>query len=220
MLNITVNVVQGGIMPTDMAEASADRVRLRCWTGDPRIATLEEVVAAWSSISPGRTRTTERKGERRAAIAPLTPKILDEYGCELAHWLDTALRETSSARAIVTRGIRLTRDVIALQIDIQTGPIRPLGVFAIEQPDLFHASLLEEAEDRLLAKFKSGRNMRIYTAKTIYIVKPDEKRFWTVSDAQTDMCSIIDDVQKRVANAPMLAHWRLESKPSVGLTFH
>jgi hypothetical protein len=56
MLNITVNVVQGGIMPRDMAEASADRVRLLCWTGDPRIATLEEVVAAWSSISPGRTR--------------------------------------------------------------------------------------------------------------------------------------------------------------------
>lgn len=162
----------------------------------------------------------DSRHEREVAIAPLTPKILDEYGCELAHWLDTALRETSSARAIVTRGIRLTRDVIALQIDIQTGPIRPLGVFAIEQPDLFHASLLEEAEDRLLAKFKSGRNMRIYTAKTIYIVKPDEKRFWTVSDAQTDMCSIIDDVQKRVANAPILAHWRLESKPSVGLTFH
>jgi hypothetical protein len=36
MLKITVNLVQGDIMPTDMAEASADEVPLRCWTGsDP-----------------------------------------------------------------------------------------------------------------------------------------------------------------------------------------
>jgi hypothetical protein len=32
MLKSTVNLVQGGIMPIDMAGASADEVRLRCWT--------------------------------------------------------------------------------------------------------------------------------------------------------------------------------------------
>jgi NAD(P)-dependent dehydrogenase (short-subunit alcohol dehydrogenase family) len=58
MLNTTVNVVQGGIMPTDMAEASADQVPAAVLDRHPirRIATLEEVVAAWSSISMGRTR--------------------------------------------------------------------------------------------------------------------------------------------------------------------
>jgi NAD(P)-dependent dehydrogenase (short-subunit alcohol dehydrogenase family) len=58
MLNITVNVVQGGTMPTDMAEASADQVPATVLDRHPirRIASLEEVVAAWSSISLGQTR--------------------------------------------------------------------------------------------------------------------------------------------------------------------
>jgi NAD(P)-dependent dehydrogenase (short-subunit alcohol dehydrogenase family) len=58
MLNITVNVVQGGIVPTDMAEASADQVPAAVRDRHPirRIGTLEEVVAAWSSITLSRTR--------------------------------------------------------------------------------------------------------------------------------------------------------------------
>ena len=48
MLNITVNVVQGGIMPTDMAAASADKIPDAVLDMHPirRIATLEEVAAS------------------------------------------------------------------------------------------------------------------------------------------------------------------------------
>ncbi|RWC53044.1 N-6 DNA methylase [Mesorhizobium sp.] len=131
--------------------------------------------------------------DRYASVAPVTTIQLLEYGSELSHWLDTALRETTSYRTVVSRGVRITSDVVALRIDIEDGPLRPLANFQIGAPELFEASLMSALSHEKRAKFRSGRSLRLYSDHTIYIVKLDQRRHWTVSDAQSDLCRLLDD---------------------------
>ena len=162
----------------------------------------------------------DSRHERETAISSVTANALFEYGSELAHWLDTALREISTARTVVTRGVRIAPDVIALRLDIEDGPTRPLSEFQICEPELFEGALFEGMGGTSLAKFRSGRNLRIYSERSIYIVKPDETRLWTCSNAQTDLCRILDDVRSKRSNGPKLGNWRLEAESHSKLLIH
>lgn len=162
----------------------------------------------------------DSRKEREATTECVSSKNLYEYGCELAHWLDTALRKVSSARSVVNRGIRIAPDVLALRIDIEDGPIKPLGKFSITEPELFEGSLFERVGGTSLTKFRSGRNLRVYAGRTIYIVKPDERRLWTCSDAQTDVCRVLDDVRAGRSNGPQFHNWHLQTEKASKLLIH
>lgn len=206
-------------LPDLSALSQTERVRLsatyRKLVDHPSSATLDaadEAVTALYGLGSADRRVIEdclartrpilldSREERQIEVAGVTPQLLLEYGCELAHWLDTALRETSSARAVVTRGIRVAPDVVALRFDIEDGPVRPLGGFTIADPDLLEVGLFADSEDSTLAKFSVGRSMRIHVGNAIYMVKPDERRHWTSSTAQVDLRRIVEDFRsKRVA---------------------
>ena len=143
--------------------------------------------------------------ERQAEVARVAPDLLHDYGCEVAHWLDTALRETSSARTVVTRGIRVAPDVVALRLDVEDGPVRPLERFRIADPDLFEIGLFGDTANLSSMKFSRGRSMRVYLNKSIYIVKPDERRHWTLSNAQSDLRRVVDDLTSGRVRAPVIS---------------
>lgn len=136
----------------------------------------------------------DSREERQIEANEVSRQLLHEYGCEVAHWLDTALRETSSARTVVSRGVSVSRDVVALRLVVESGPIRPLGHFTITKPDLFEAQLFCDSVSGLAAwQYGSGRSIRLYADDAIYIVKPNERRYWSISDAQSDLRRILDD---------------------------
>ncbi len=112
----------------------------------------------------------DSREERQAEVARVTPNLLHDYGCEVAHWLDTALRETSSARTVVTCGIRVAPDLVALRIDAEDGPVRPLERFRIANPDLFEIGLFGDTASLSSMKFSRGRSTRVYLNKSIYIL--------------------------------------------------
>jgi hypothetical protein len=147
----------------------------------------------------------DSREERQAEVARVTPGLLHDYGGEVAHWLDTALRETNSARTVVTRGIRVAPDVVALRLDIEDGPVRPLERFRITDPDLFEIGLFGDTASPSSMKFSRGRSTRVYLKKSIYIVKPDERRHWTLSNAQSDFRRIIDDLTSGRVRAPLIS---------------
>ncbi|PSJ36630.1 HsdM family class I SAM-dependent methyltransferase [Allosphingosinicella deserti] len=145
----------------------------------------------------------DSRQEREIEVDRVTAAQLHDYGSELAHWLDTALRETSSARTVVSRALRVSPDVVAMRFEIQDGPTRPLDGFAIVDPDLFETGLFAERGIGGPPSFRTGRSMRVYASPAIYIVKPDERRQWTRSHAQIDFRRILDDIRServRVVN--------------------
>lgn len=136
----------------------------------------------------------DSREERQIEVQGVTLDLLHNYGCEVAHWLDTALRQTSSARTVISYGVRVARDVVALRLDLETGPVRPLDRFRINEPNLFEAGLFGELAGSSTTRCRKGRGMRVYLDGAIYIVKPDERRQWTISNAQSDMRRILDDL--------------------------
>jgi hypothetical protein len=147
----------------------------------------------------------DSREERQVEVARVTTDLLHDYGCEVAHWFDTALRETSSARTIVTRGIQVAPNVVALKLEIEDGPPRPLERFRIGDPDLFEIGLFDDTSSLPSIKFRGGRSMRVYINKSIYIVKPDECRYWTMSNAQSDLRRVLDDLTSGRVRAPMIS---------------
>ncbi|MER9618658.1 N-6 DNA methylase [Mesorhizobium sp. M0207] len=137
----------------------------------------------------------DSREERQIEASEVSLHLLQEYGSEIAHWLDTALRETSSARTVVSRGVRVSRDVVALRLVLESGPVRPLGHFTIAEPDLFEVQLFGEGlAGPATRRCRTGRSMRVYADDAIYIVKPNERRHWTISDAQSDLRKILNDL--------------------------
>ena len=148
-----------------------------------------------AALARSRPVLLDSREERRVEVSAVSLHHLHEYGCEVAHWLDTALRETSSARTVVSRGVRVSGDVVALRLILESGPVRPLGHFTISEPDLFEAQLFgDSGAGPAVWRCRSGRSMRVYTDDAIYIVKPNQRRHWTISDAQSDLRRILDDL--------------------------
>jgi hypothetical protein len=130
-----------------------------------------------------------------------------EYGHEITHWLDTVLSETGPYRTLINRVVRLSPDVVALRIDLESGPARALGPFAARTPELFESKLIELLGGDTLPRFHEVRFMRIYADRSLYVVKPDERRYWRISDAQADVDLILHDQKFRLAAALDRAQW-------------
>lgn len=148
-------------------------------------------------LTRSRAMFMDTREARRETVAPATPDQFAEYGFELAHWLDTLLNEETPYRVVLNRAIRLAPDVVALRFDLDTGPIKPTGPFITRQPELFESKLVAELGGDTLPKFHNVRFMRAYTDFSFYLIKPDESRYWQVSDAQSDVALIVADQRFR-----------------------
>jgi hypothetical protein len=170
-----------------------------------------------ATLARSRPFLLDSQEERRLEVSEVSANLLHEYGCEAAHWLDTALRETSSLRTVVSGAVRVSHEVIALKLVLESGPIRPLGHFAISEPDLFETQLFGDGAGPAAWQCRSGRSMRVYADDTIYIVKPNERRRWTISDAQSDLRRILDDLASgQIKRRGPLISLRLPSKKYAG----
>ncbi|MBH5392092.1 N-6 DNA methylase [Bradyrhizobium diversitatis] len=176
--------------PNDPALAAADEAVMEAYGLDSHDRRVLD-----GALARTRPILLDSREERQIEVGAVPLDLLHEYGGEVAHWLDTALRETSSARTVVSRGVRVSRNVIALRLDIEIGPVRPLGHFAMVDPDLFEARLFgDDVTGSAGWRCRSGRSLRVYADDAIYIVKPDERRQWTISAAQSDLRQILNDV--------------------------
>jgi hypothetical protein len=67
--------------------------------------------------------------------------------------------------------------------------------------------LREALGGETLPHFQAKRFMRVYTGRSVYIIKPNDRRYWCISDAQADVQLILDDQSLRperpFARAPM-----------------
>lgn len=143
----------------------------------------------------------DSREERQIEVERVSPRLLHDYGVEVAHWLDTVLRIASSARAVPTRAIRVSTDMVALRFDVQEGPPRPTEGFGIQDPDLFEIGIFSDELERL-PRFRTGRSVRVYAGASVYLVKPDERRDWTSSTAQVDFLRILDDIRSGRVRVP------------------
>jgi len=141
----------------------------------------------------------DTREERLRSVARVDEHQLFRYGTELTHWLDTLLRDAGSFRAVLSRAVRLGPDVVALRFDIEEGALKPVAPFAIKSPELFEVNpLMEALGGDTLPNFQARRFMRLYDDRAIYIIKPDERRYWCISDAQADVQLILDDQLLRI----------------------
>ncbi|MDQ1159583.1 hypothetical protein QE385_003980 [Sphingomonas sp. SORGH_AS 950] len=143
----------------------------------------------------------DSREERQKEVDKITPRLLHDYGCEVAHWLDTVLRIASSARAVATRAVRVSADMVALKFEVQEGPPRPTEGLSIQDPDLFEIGIFSDEMERL-PRFRTGRSVRVYAGTAVYVVKPDERRNWTSSTAQVDFLCILDDIRSNRVRIP------------------
>lgn len=136
----------------------------------------------------------DTRRERLKTVEGASDRELLEYGQEVTHWLDTLVRDAGSFRTALNRGVRLRPDVIALRFDLEEGPPRPLPPFAISEPELFEFQPLHEAlGGSSMPKLQARRFARVYAGRSVYVIKPNERRYWRVSDAQVDVAEIISD---------------------------
>lgn len=119
------------------------------------------------------------------------------YGDELTRSLDAVVTQDSAFRFVTNRVVRLGPDIVAVRFDLEKGPPRPMGPFATLKPELFEAPLVERLGGATLPRFHELRFLRIYADRTVYVVKPDEQRYWQISDAQTDAAEILEDHEFR-----------------------
>ena len=143
----------------------------------------------------------DTREERLETVGPVELWQFMEYGHELSHWLDTVLSETGLYRTLLNRVVRLSPDIVALRLDLDRGPVKPLGPFTVMGPELFESKLIKLLGGDTLPRFHDLRFVRVYTDRSIYIIKPDERRYWQISDAQADVDLILQDQQFRVATA-------------------
>lgn len=143
----------------------------------------------------------DSRKERQTEVESVSPRLLHDYGAEVAHWLDTVLRIASSARAVPTRAIQVSSDMVALRFDVQEGPPRPTKGLDIQDPDLFEIGIFSDEVERL-PRFRTGRSVRVYAAMSVYLVKPNERRHWTTSTAQVDFLRILEDIRSGRVRVP------------------
>jgi hypothetical protein len=165
-------------------------------TGPSTLRQIDELVLDMCGLSSpdrrivddvlGRSRPLfmDTRRERLRTVARVEERKFLQYGNEVTHWLDTLLREAGTFRAVLNRAVRIGPDVVALRFEIEAGALKPLPPFTVQSPELG-----EETSPGSQAR----RFMRVYAGSTIYIIKPDERRFWRVSDAQADVQLILDD---------------------------
>jgi hypothetical protein len=142
--------------------------------------------------------------ERRRTTERVSAPEFIEYGREVTHWLDTLVRDTGGFRTVLDRALTLGQDLVALKFELDDGPLKPLPPFSIGAPGLIEFPLLSEA----LAEGPGPMNetrlfMRVYASRSIYIVKPNERRYWRASDAQEDVQRILDDQRLRTGARPV-----------------
>ena len=79
--------------------------------------------------------------------------------------------------------------------------------------------MIRELGGATLPNFHRMRFLRVYADRPIYVVKPDQRRFWRVSDAQTDATLVLRDARFRRASRlpPPGEIESAERQPNTGL---
>ncbi len=142
----------------------------------------------------------DTRAERTQMVAGPSLEEFLQYGDEFSRTIEIALSEMNVYRLITNRMVRLGADIVALRFDLESGPQRPIGAFHAVAPELFEAPLIRELGGDTLPNFHRMQFLRVYDDRSIYVVKPDQRRFWRVSDAQTDAALVLHDVQFRHAS--------------------
>jgi hypothetical protein len=62
-----------------------------------------------------------------------------------------------------------------------------------------------DLKERAWRTRRVNRMMEFYTNRSLYVIKPNERRYWQVSDAQVDVSLILKDQQFRLATALEIA---------------
>ncbi|CAO4151893.1 hypothetical protein [Methylorubrum extorquens] len=137
----------------------------------------------------------DTRAERTQMVAGPSLEEFLQYGDEFTRTVEIPLSEMNVYRFITNRIVRLGADIVALRFDLESGPQRPIGAFHAVAPELFEAPLIRELGGATLPHFHRMQFLRVYNDRSIYIVKPDQRRFWRVSDAQTDAALVIRDAQ-------------------------
>ena len=131
----------------------------------------------------------------------------------MSHWLDTLIRGAGIFRTALERGVRLDPDLVGLRFEVDDGPLKPLPRFAVEAPELLEFDMIRQAMSDRDVEEKGKRFLRLYAGRVIYVIKPDERRYWTISEAQIDVQRILDDhnspFRKLPPSAPVVKQTQL-----------
>lgn len=152
------------------------------------------------SLHRSRPMFLDTRAERTQMVAGPSLEEFLQYGDEFTRIVEIALSEMNEYRLITNRIVRLGADIVALRFDLESGPQRPLGAFHAVAPELFEAPLIRELGGSTLPHFHRMQFLRVYDDRSIYVVKPDQRRFWRVSDAQTDAALMLRDARFRHAS--------------------
>ena len=135
----------------------------------------------------------DSRAARAASVASVSSEDMEKYLKEAVHWLDRGLAEIGPFHSVPMGTMRLGNGYRLLRIELDPGPIRPYPELKTTQTfELFDDDLVRRLGGRALVHLASARYQRVVSDRTVYVLKPDQRRCWTVSDAQTDVAYLLN----------------------------
>jgi hypothetical protein len=123
---------------------------------------------------------------RRETVKAVSDAELTRYAAEFASAMDSLLAGGTYLRTCQLTLLKFGMHVLGFRFTLASGGRRAGEKLSVTRPLLFEGRLFQELGGSAVPKFHASRRYVGLNGADVYILKPDERRLWRPSDAQSD----------------------------------